>query len=92
MAEEIDSDPDLFDAEWVCRLLSRRIMDVMDIIDDLKGRDRSMNAKINRLKARLDGDMEEEEELEAEEEGGLPTLRPIDLHKLTVSELQELFR
>lgn len=50
MTEESEPKPTPFDAEWEIRKLSGRIMDIMDIIDDLKSKDKSLSARISRNK------------------------------------------
>jgi hypothetical protein len=88
MTTEKGETPDIFDAEWECLKLRRMIMDVVDMIDDLKAKDRSLSARISRLKTSMEQtEGEEEWEEEREPEGhDLPSSE--ELHKLSPAELQ----
>ena len=58
------------DLEWTLKKYDGRFMDIMDEINQLKAKIRSLSARISRLKTR----MEEEgvEEFEEEREEGIP--------------------
>jgi len=50
MTEQKEKEPTPFDAEWEIRKFGRRLLDIMDIIDELKAKDKSLSARISRLK------------------------------------------
>lgn len=66
MTEEKEPEIAPFDAEWEIRKFGRRLMDIMDIIDDLKAKDTSLSARISRLKLLVleEGEVGEREERE----------------------------
>lgn len=68
MTEQRDPESTPFDAEWENRKLSGRIMDIMDMIDDLKAKDKSLSARIARLKLSMIGEEGEEEPEEERED------------------------
>lgn len=73
-----------FDAEWELRKLSGRIMDIMDIIDELKSKDKSLSARISRLRITQIEEEGEEEAPERERE------RP-DIEDMTIEQRALLY-
>ncbi|GAI01890.1 unnamed protein product [marine sediment metagenome] len=68
MTEEKDPETTPFDAEWEIKKMGRRIMDLLDMIDELKAKDKSLSARISRLKLRTIEEEGEEEPGEEREE------------------------
>lgn len=50
MTEENGKELTGFDAEWEIRKMGSRIMDLMDLIDELRAKDKSLSARISRMK------------------------------------------
>lgn len=67
MTEEKAPEIAPFDAEWEIKKFGRRLMDILDIIDELKAKDKSLSARISRLKLLVleEGEVGEREERES---------------------------
>jgi len=91
MAGDETPEREVIDLEWEVELLKHRTRDLLGMIEELKATDRSLNAKISRLKAEVRDEGEEDEETLLEEEEPRATLQAPDLHRLSVAELQRLF-
>lgn len=88
MTEEKEDKPAPFDAEWEIRKFGRRLMDIMDIIDDLKAKDKSLSARISRLKLLAIEEGEEGESREEREE--TPDIMS-NIEKMTVEQRAVLY-
>ena len=66
MSEEAEPKETPFDAEWEIRKFGRRLLDIMDIIDELKAKDKSLSARISRLRlASIEEEDEDQDDREA---------------------------
>ena len=88
MTEPKEEEPTPFDAEWEIRKFGRRLMDIMDIIDELKSKDKSLSARISRLKLAVLEEGEEGESREEREEGPRPRL---DLEDMSIEQRAILY-
>lgn len=61
MTEEVEEEETFFDAEWEIRKFGRRLLDIMDLIDELKAKDKSLSARISRLRLETIEEGEEDE-------------------------------
>ena len=68
MIEESEEETTPFDAEWRFEMLSRRIIDILSLIDELKAKDKSLSARISRMKLAYLEEEEEGEEVSPERE------------------------
>lgn len=91
MTEEGKEETTPFDAEWRFEMLSRRIIDVLSLIDELKAKDKSLSARISRMNlARLeDEEGEEGGDPERGEKGFDIESLPIDQRALLATRLLE---
>ena len=59
MDEEKEAKPTPFDAEWEIQKMRGRFTDILNMIEDLKAKDKSLSARISRLRL---ASIEEEDE------------------------------
>jgi len=86
MTEPKEEELTPFDAEWEIRKFGRRLLDIMDIIDELKAKDKSLSARISRLKLAVLEEEGEEGEIREEREESRP-----DIENMTIEQRAILY-